>query len=50
MILSKDDVEVKGYSEIPSLTAYVEDMPRYTMIFRTNVGFVDYSRRFDCTR
>lgn len=40
MILSKDDVEVKGYSEIPSLIAYVEDMPRYTMIFRTNVALL----------
>ncbi len=40
MILSKDAVEVKGYSEIPSLIAYVEDMEKYTMIFRTNVALL----------
>ena len=40
MILSKDAVEVKGYSEIPSLVTYVEDMSRYTMIFRTNVALL----------
>lgn len=40
MILSKDAVEVKGYTAIPSLVTEVQDMQKYTMIFRTNVALL----------
>lgn len=40
MILSKDAVEVKGNSSIPSTVKYVQDMNKYTMIFRTNVALL----------
>lgn len=40
MILYKDSVEVKGFTSIPSSVTHVEDMEKYTMIFRTNVALL----------